>query len=124
MVIALKLAALAAAGLLTTGAVTTTTCCPPPETISCLNGKVSFTGAKCSMQTLADGRVLETIQCPSVETAISGGWRLADNLTASFSRPIYEAPLAPTNGHAVGFQYLFSSATQLPLFRVYAECQP
>lgn len=124
MILAAKLGALAAAGLLSTGGITAATCCPPPETISCLNGAVSFAQAKCSTQTLSDGRALETIQCPSTETAISGGWRLVDPLVATFSRPIYAAPLAPTNGHAVGYQYLFSSASQLTTWRVYATCQP
>jgi len=129
MVMGLKsLIGIATAGLLGTGAMSTTCNCPPPETVSCLNGAVTLSTAKCSVQTLSSKkglvRIQETIQCPTNETAIAGGWRLVNPLATGFSRPIEEADYAPVNGFARGYQYLFSNTSGPTTWRVYVTCDP
>jgi hypothetical protein len=120
-----KAAALAAAAVIGGGTAAADTCpCPPPEveTISCVNGAVSWPAARCTDVPAQGGMERETLLCPAGETAISGGYRLLV-LGASAAPPVTAAPYAPVGGHAAGYQYLWAAQQPPGQWRVYVTCE-
>jgi len=130
--LAVKLGALAAAGII--GSASTTppcVCQPETETISCTDGVSSFAAAVCTQTPVPAGlhagadpaapALTEvTLLCPpGHETAISAGFR---HLAGPF-RPLLEmSPLVPSGPHAIGYRFIWRTKGGTDL-KVYITCQ-
>lgn len=121
MLLGIKVAAVAAAGLMAGGVTMTPACCPV-ETISCVDGVSSFATADCTAGQLfvSPNVVRETLLCPPGEVAISGAF--AEDLTLPFKRLVTAAPLVPSGGHAIGYRFEWRG-TNPATYKVYVTCQ-
>jgi hypothetical protein len=132
VIAALKLGALAIAGVAAIGGATVTNPCCPIETISCQSGQVSWPKATCATGvTQSHNFPFVLLTCPPGENAISGAFR--DDLASFTGGPpvmVQATPaVGPTGDRTPTYRFVWapadnaSGAVALAQVRVYITCQ-